>query len=67
VIKPADVSAVALRRANGWLTLAWLLLSVPAVLLWRDSVPFLVFVSVYANVTGHLSAWQAARAEDVAS
>jgi hypothetical protein len=67
VIRPADIGARALQRANGWATLAWLLLSVPAVLWWRDSVPFLVFVSVYANVVGHASAWQAARAEDVAS
>lgn len=51
---------------NGWLTVGWCFLAVPAVLLWRDSVPFLVFVSVYANIAGHVAAWQAARAERVA-
>ena len=34
-----------------------------AVLWWKNSIPFLVFVSIYANVAGHLAAWQAARTE----
>ena len=55
--------ATTLRSINGWLTLAWLLLAVPAVLWWKNSIPFLVFVSIYANVAGHLAAWQAARTE----
>jgi hypothetical protein len=57
-------TASALRHVHGWLTLLWLLLAIPAVMWWRYSVPFLVFVSVYANVTGHWAAWQAARAEE---
>lgn len=48
------------------LTIVWFLLFVPAVLWWKDSVPFLVFVSVYANFVGHLSAWEAARAKEEA-
>jgi hypothetical protein len=55
--------ATTLRRVHGYATLAWLALAVPAVLWWRHSVPFLVFVSVYANVTGHWSSWQASRVE----
>jgi hypothetical protein len=38
-------------------------MAIPAVLWWRDSLPFLVFVSVYANVAGHWSSWQASRIE----
>jgi hypothetical protein len=45
------------------MTFAWLALAAPAVLWWRESVPFLVFVSVYANVTGHWASWQASRVE----
>lgn len=56
-----------LRRVHAFLSILWLGLSLPAVLLWRDSVPFLVFVSVYANFVGHWSSWQAARAEDASS
>ncbi len=44
-------------------TYAWLALAIPAVLAWSHSVPFLVFVSVYANVVGHWSSYQAARVE----
>ena len=40
---------------------AWALLFVPALLWLKESVPFLVFVSVYANFVGHWAAWEAAR------
>ena len=56
---------VFMRRANGWLTIAWLVAALPICILLSSSVPFLVFISVYAVVTGHLSAWQAARVEVV--
>ena len=52
-----------MRRANGWLTVAWFAAALPICLFLSNSVPFLVFVSVYAVVTGHLSTWQAARVE----
>jgi hypothetical protein len=47
------------------LTVAWLLFSVPVLLMpgWKDSVALLVFISIYANVGSHWSAWQASRAE----
>jgi hypothetical protein len=53
-----------LRRLHAALTVLWLLIAVPGILLWRDSVPFLVGVSIYANFVGHFSSWQAARAEE---
>lgn len=52
------------KQANGWLTVTWLIAVVPIVWLLSNSVPFLVFVSVYAVVTGHLATWQAARVEE---
>lgn len=54
---------VILRRVNGWLTILWLVAALPICLWLSESVPFLVFISVYAVVTGHWSAWQAARVE----
>jgi hypothetical protein len=48
------------RLIHGVLTVVWLVLIVPAVLWWKDSVPFLVIVSVYANVAGHWAAYEAA-------
>jgi hypothetical protein len=49
------------------MTVLWLLLILPGVLFWRNSVPFLVAISIYANVAGHFAAWQGARAEGASS
>jgi len=50
-------------RVHGTLAVSWVMLAVPAVLWWRNSVPFLVFISVYANFAGSVASWQAARAD----
>lgn len=55
------------RRTHATLTIVWLLLIIPSVLWWRDSIPWLVGMSVWANVAGHFSAWQGSRAEDNAT
>lgn len=62
------MSAAHLRLLNACLTVLWLLVAVPIVLTksLRESIPLLVFISIYANVAGHFSAWQAARAEEAA-
>jgi hypothetical protein len=52
------------RKVHGALTIGWFLLAIPAVLWWKNSVPFLVYVSVYANFVGHWSSYQAAKAEE---
>ncbi len=52
-----------MRSVNGWLTVVWAIAAVPIVIWLKDSVPFLVFISVYAVVTGHWSTWLAARVE----
>lgn len=46
-----------------WLTFAWLAAAAPICLFLSRSVPFLVFISVYAVVAAHWGAYQAARAE----
>lgn len=51
------------RKINGWLTVIWFLAAFPICIFLASSIPFLVFVSVYAVVTGHLATWQAARVE----
>jgi len=38
-------------------------MAVPSALWWKQSLPYLVFLSVYAVVTGHWASWQAARVE----
>lgn len=52
------------RQVHGWAALIWLLLTIPGATVWRESVAFVVFCSVYANFTGHLAGWQGARAEE---
>lgn len=56
-------SPAVLRSVHGWLTVLWFVISIPAIMYWKESVPFLVFVSVYANFVGHFSSWQATRIE----
>lgn len=56
-------SASGLRVIHGVLTVAWLASSVPILLFFRDSIPIILFISIYANVVGHWSAWQASRVE----
>lgn len=58
---------VTLRRAHAFLTVLWMVLAIPGILWWRESVPFLVGVSIYANIVGHWSSWGAARAEEAAN
>lgn len=55
-----------LRRFHATATLSWAALTIPAMRWWHHSLPFLVFVSVYALAAAHFSAWQGARAEDAA-
>ena len=52
------------KRINGWLTAIWFVAAFPICIFLAQSVPFLVFISVYAVVTGHLATWQAARVEE---
>lgn len=44
-------------------TIIWLLLVPPSILWWKDSIPWLVFMSAWANLAAHFSAWQGARSE----
>ncbi|WP_285243186.1 hypothetical protein [Pseudarthrobacter sp. fls2-241-R2A-127] len=55
---------VFMRRVNGWLAIIWILM-IPISLLmgWLDSVVYVSALSLWALVSGHWSAWQAARVE----
>lgn len=64
---PGRVPVAWLRRFHAAATVAWLLLIVPSLLWWKDSILWVVLMSVWANVASHFSAWQGARAEDAAS
>lgn len=44
-----------------------MVLIIPTILWWKESILFIGIVSVYANVVSHWTAYQAARAEKAAS
>lgn len=46
------------------MVIIWAVLLVPTMIWWRDSVFWVAVMSLYANLIGHWSAYQAARAED---
>ena len=52
-----------LRKFHGWATLVWIMLAIPSVLFWSESVLWVIILSVWANVASHWASWQAARAE----
>ena len=53
-----------MRRVNGWLTVFWILMIPISILThWISSVTYVAALSLWALVSGHWSAWQAARVE----
>ena len=51
-------------RLNGWLTIFWLVMIPVSILTgWINSVAYVSALSLWALVSGHWSAWQAARVE----
>ena len=55
---------VFMRRVNGYLTIFWLgMIPVSIVTGWISSVAYISALSLWALVSGHWSAWQAARVE----
>jgi hypothetical protein len=55
---------VFMRKLNGWLTMFWIaMIPVSLITHWISSVTYVAALSLWALVSGHWSAWQAARVE----
>ena len=55
---------VFMRRVNGWLTMFWIaMIPVSYLASWLNSVVYVSALSLWALVSGHWAAWQAARVE----
>ncbi len=55
---------VFMRRINGWLAVFWILMIPVSIYTgWVKSVVYVSALSLWALVSGHWSAWQAARVE----
>jgi hypothetical protein len=53
-----------MRRVNGWLTIFWIvMIPISYSMHWLSSVVYVSALSLWALVSGHWSAWQAARVE----
>ena len=53
-----------MRRLNGWLTMFWIVMIPLSIATgWISSVTYVAALSLWALVSGHWSAWQAARVE----
>lgn len=53
-----------MRRVNGWLAIFWVaMIPISFSLHWLSSVTYVSALSIWALVSGHWSAWQAARVE----
>lgn len=57
------MSATAWRWIQLSSTLIWIGLIWPSVTVWRESVAWIVFMSVFANVAASAAGWMAARSE----
>lgn len=51
-------------RLHLGLAVVWVVLMVPTLTTWRDSLWWVGFISVYANIVSHLGAYEAARAKE---
>ena len=53
-----------MRRTNGWFAVFFAVLIIPAFVFgWLESTTFVSILSLWALVSGHWAAWQAARVE----
>ena len=55
---------ILMRKVNGWFTIFWIgMIPVSLWTHWISSVTYVAALSLWALVSGHWSAWQAARVE----
>jgi hypothetical protein len=54
------------KRLHLTMFVIWVALLPPTLLWWSNSLPYVVYMSWYAIAIGHVSSWQASRAEQEA-
>lgn len=52
-----------LRRFHLVMMLVWASLAVPGLIWWKESITFVIIMSLYANFAAEFAAYQGARAE----
>ncbi len=61
------VTARTLRRFHLAGVVVWLILGIPTVLWWKQSILWVALMSLYTILIDHLTGWGAARAEGLSS
>jgi hypothetical protein len=54
------------RQVHLALLFTWVVLLIPTIIWWRDSILWIAFMSLYAIITSHWGAYEAAKAKDIA-
>jgi len=54
-------------RVHLVLAVMWLLLLIPTILWWKNSILWVLSVSLYANIVSHISAYQGTKAEKMSA
>lgn len=53
-------------RFHATMTILWVLLIVPTVLWWQNSITWVIVMSLWANIAAHAAAFQGSRSEKAA-
>ncbi|MBD3701238.1 hypothetical protein IE987_16425 [Klebsiella pneumoniae] len=57
------LTPVFIKRCHLVAAVMWVGLAIPSLIWWKDSVLWVILISIYANIVGHLSGYSAARAD----
>ena len=60
------LTPVFIKRCHLVAAVMWVGLAIPSLIWWKDSVLWVIRISIYANIVGHLSGYSAARADQAA-
>ncbi|OXM97949.1 hypothetical protein [Klebsiella pneumoniae] len=60
------LTPVFIKRCHLVAAVMWVGLAIPSLIWWKDSVLWVILISIYANIVGHLSGYNAARADQAA-
>ncbi|HBY0146075.1 TPA: hypothetical protein MIN56_01375 [Klebsiella pneumoniae] len=60
------LTPVFIKRCHLVAAVMWVGLAIPSLIWWKDSVLWVILISIYANIVGHLSGYSAAQADQAA-
>lgn len=60
------LTPVFIKRCHLVAAVMWVGLAIPSLIWWKDSVLWVILISIYANIVGHLYGYSAARADQAA-